>query len=147
MSDSPGSPASRMLVEFTQDVACEPFTAGRDWRCSGLARASDGSLQPCELLLSAAQLPAGGPAPPARLQDVSVRLVTQAEASEPGVCLTLGAREGVFVVRARAMQLHRDAAQSFFRAVPPARVPLATRCAWALLLTLLRLPVVARRLV
>lgn len=43
-------------------------------------------------------------------------------------------------LRARSVQLHRDAAAAFFGAVPPPRVPLHIRLGWALLLTLLRIP-------
>jgi hypothetical protein len=43
-------------------------------------------------------------------------------------------------LRARSVQLHRDAAAAFFGAVPPPRVPLHLRFGWALLLTLLRIP-------
>lgn len=147
MSEAPGSPTSRLLVEFADAVTCEPLPASRGWRCAGLARATDDSLQTCELLLSAVQLPAGGAAPPARLHELVVRLLPAADLPVAGLCLALRAREGLFVVQARAMQLHRDASQGFFRAVPPVRVPIATRCGWALRLLLLRLPLVARRLI
>jgi hypothetical protein len=43
-------------------------------------------------------------------------------------------------LQARAVQLHRDAAVEFFRAVPPPRVPSRVRLGWWLLLSLLRLP-------
>jgi hypothetical protein len=43
-------------------------------------------------------------------------------------------------LRARSVQLHRDAAADFYRAVPPPRVPLRVRLGWSLLLSALRLP-------
>ncbi len=45
------------------------------------------------------------------------------------------------------MQVHRDASADFFRAVRPVRVPWRTRAFWALLLTLLRAPLVSKRLI
>jgi len=41
---------------------------------------------------------------------------------------------------ARSVQLHRDAAAAFYRALPPPRVPLRLRWGWSLLLAALRLP-------
>ncbi|MGA3157094.1 MAG: hypothetical protein ABSE43_05940 [Steroidobacteraceae bacterium] len=48
------------------------------------------------------------------------------------------------VLRARAAQVHRMPASAFFAAVPGPRLTLATRIGWVLLLTLLRIPGVAR---
>jgi hypothetical protein len=41
---------------------------------------------------------------------------------------------------ARSVQLQRDAAAPFYRALPPPRVPLRLRLGWSLLLAALRLP-------
>jgi hypothetical protein len=43
-------------------------------------------------------------------------------------------------LKARSVQLHRDVAAAFYRAVPPPRVPLRLRLGWSLLLEALRLP-------
>jgi len=57
------------------------------------------------------------------------------------------ARELQLDFSAHSLQLHRDAAREFFRAVPPPRVPLGRRIGWTLLLTLLRVPGVEALLV
>jgi hypothetical protein len=49
----------------------------------------------------------------------------------PGITLALQARQ---------VQLHRDAAATFYSAVAPVRVPLRLRLGWALLLMALRVP-------
>jgi hypothetical protein len=51
-----------------------------------------------------------------------------------------------FELQAGSVQLHREVAREFFRAVPPPRVPRSTRLGWALLLGLLRFPGAARLL-
>jgi hypothetical protein len=40
----------------------------------------------------------------------------------------------------RSLQVHRDAARPFFTAVPPVRIAVARRLAWAVLLSVLRIP-------
>jgi hypothetical protein len=48
-----------------------------------------------------------------------------------------------FEIVARSVQVHRDTARAFLRAVPPPRVPLRVRWGWAALLWALRVPGVA----
>lgn len=50
------------------------------------------------------------------------------------------AREGCFELHARSVQLHRETAAAFFRAVPSAPVRPMVRLGWMLLLSMLRLP-------
>jgi hypothetical protein len=52
----------------------------------------------------------------------------------------LEATESTVEFCARGMQVHRSAAQEFAEALPKVRVPVATRAAWTLLLTVLKLP-------
>jgi hypothetical protein len=47
-------------------------------------------------------------------------------------------------VLARSVQLHREAARAFYRAVPPPHLPFLRRLGWLLLLSALRLPGAAR---
>jgi hypothetical protein len=48
------------------------------------------------------------------------------------------AREGEYLIHARAVQLHAAASAAFYAVLPPAQVGLFTRWGWSLLLSLLR---------
>jgi len=48
------------------------------------------------------------------------------------------AREGEYLIHARAVQLHAAASAAFFAVLPPTHVGLFTRWGWSLLLSLLR---------
>ena len=60
--------------------------------------------------------------------------------------LQLEAREGRLGMQVDALHWHRDAANAFYGALPKVTLPALTRFGWAALLTLLRVPLVARRL-
>ncbi|MFI4894992.1 MAG: hypothetical protein ACHP9W_01570 [Steroidobacterales bacterium] len=81
--------------------------------------------------------PAAAVTLPPRLTDVRViELDGGADADR----FQIRARELQLDLRARSVQIHRDAGRAFFSAVPPARVPLGRRIGWTWLLLLLRLP-------
>ena len=149
-----GSPPTGLLAEFAGAVACESLRGGRDLRLSGraLARNTDGGGQNnaapqfAQLLLCEV-LPSSGGALPTLLHELIARVCAAPPSAGGGVSLQLAALEGVFVVGVRAVRLHRDASQRFFRVVPPPRVPVRTRAGWALLLRLLRLPPLYKRLI
>jgi hypothetical protein len=82
---------------------------------------------------------------PAALRDI--RVIEVPGAPVPAAATAGAARhfrlEGPQIslaLRARSVQLHRDAAAAFYRALPPLRVPLRLRLGWSLLLAALRLP-------
>jgi hypothetical protein len=84
---------------------------------------------------------------PATLHEV--RLVDLAANAPDGAprLIRLSAREMQRDIRARSVQLHRDAGREFFGAVPPPRLPAGRRLGWAALLWLLKLPGVGSLLV
>jgi hypothetical protein len=90
------------------------------------------------------------PALPAQLHEARVLQVPPSPAAvvtgRTATAYRLEAREGRFELQAHSVQLHREAAAAFFRAVPPAPVPRAVRLGWGVLLALLRLPGAARLL-
>ena len=83
---------------------------------------------------------------PVSLHAVRVAEIEAAAASSPHAgaapplrCFCIDASEGHFEVLARGLQLHQDAHEAFFSAVPAREAPLALRWGWSLLLWLLRL--------
>jgi hypothetical protein len=141
--NAPGdSVPAAVRVRFVGWVGCEPLRGGRDWRLSGQVRAANGA-EARQLLLSGVE-PAEAAALPAQLQQLEVQVNAH---ERGGYRLQLLSADGRFSLRVRALQLHRDASAQFFRAVTPVPVPWHTRALWALLLTLLRVPVVSRRLI
>ena len=146
------SSATRMLIQFVGAVACESRRDGQDWQLSGLARDADFLPQPMQLQLVQVRWAPGAGTLPAQLHELIVRIPATAEVATPElagnpVSAELVAREGSFVMAARAARLHRDASRAFFHAVPSPRVSLLTRFGWALLLTLLRFPPLYKRLI
>jgi hypothetical protein len=76
---------------------------------------------------------------PAVLHDARVIEISD-EAEEMPRRFRIESAELRLEVRARNVQLHRDAAALFYGAVPPVRVPLRLRLGWGMLLTVLRVP-------
>lgn len=122
-------PGARELIAFEGPVQCEAAQGAANLVLrAGLT----------QLLFSGAS----GAALPARLDNVRVIEIAgdaqdglrRFRIESPGLTLAL---------QARHVQLHRDAAAEFYRAVPPVQVPLRLRLGWALLLTALRVPGVA----
>lgn len=58
----------------------------------------------------------------------------------------LDAREGRYTIRAHGLQLHAQTGDAFFAALPRVRVAALQRWGWRVLLSLLRLPPIARLL-
>jgi hypothetical protein len=120
----------RELVALTGPVHSEQRAGAVNLVLRG--HAADGDT---EVLFSAASAVALPPA----LHDVRVvELLDAASATERH--FRLQAPQLLLELRARSVQLHRDAAAAFFRALPPTQVPLRLRLGWSLLLSLLRLP-------
>jgi hypothetical protein len=145
------------LIVFEGSVSCEPARAGADWRLRGRAHAApaDARAQPAEVLLSEATCAGAALELPSRLRVLRLRLLPgphpgdapTADTAAGSCALLLEAREGTFVIQARAVRVHRDVSRAFFAAVPPAQVAWWTRAGWALLFLLLRLRPVSKRLI
>jgi hypothetical protein len=132
----------RELIAFAGPVRCERPHGAINLVLRGFARATQGPRAGAsELLFSAASAVALPP-------DLRYARVIALEA-EPGAPdsaprhFRIESAEVRLELQARCAQLHRDAAQAFFGAVPPPRVPLRLRLGWWLLLTALRIPGVA----
>jgi hypothetical protein len=126
-------PAPRALIDFAGAVACTPGVGAVSLVLAG--REGD-----AEVKAHLASVDAGSLAgwPPVLHE---VRLYELSD-SDPGGArrYELHARELQRELRARSLQLHREAGREFFRAVPPVHVPLVRRAGWSLLLWLLRMP-------
>jgi hypothetical protein len=131
------APASstRALIAFAGAVQCEYSDGAVNLVLRGYSRASGGSHAAVTEVLfsdaSALKLPSG-------LRDLQV-----SELSAPDGAPRRFRIDGAglpLMLQARSVQLHRDAAESFYGAVPPPCVPLRLRLGWALLLSVLRIP-------
>jgi hypothetical protein len=148
--NSPAEPTE--LLGFDGVVECRHLAGAIALRLRGPAEAPPGRsavTSVTELLFAGVRDPL--PALPAQLHEARVLQVPSSAA--PGVGLRaatavyrIQAREGQFELRAHSVQLHREVAAAFFRAVPAAPVPGAVRFGWGALLALLRLPGAARLL-
>ena len=84
---------------------------------------------------------------PAGLADARITALEVDAGAAPGERRwRIDSPQAALIVHARALQVHRDAAVAFYRAVPPPRVPWRLRWGWAALLWALRLPGAARLL-
>ena len=135
-----GSTGLPRALIFTGTVDCLPCGDGR-WRLRGRLRsgAADDAQDTVELLLTGVRLQPGVSCLPSRLHELCIR----AGDGTPQT-LQLAAREGCFDLEVDRAALHRDVGALFFRAVPGIPPARSTRLGWAVLLTLLRLPLVAR---
>lgn len=127
------APAPPARIEFDGSVICRPGNGAVSLTLSG-ERA--GAVQAVHLVAAEA---AGIAGLPPVLHEVRLE-ERPAAASGPYRCFELQSRELRRELRARGLQCHRDAGREFFRAVPPARVPMARRAGWTVLLLLLRVP-------
>jgi hypothetical protein len=129
----------RELIAFAGPVHCESADGAINLVLRGFARATQGPRAGVsELLFSAAS----AVALPPDLRDARV-IALQGEPGTPDSAplhFRIESPEVRLELQARCAQLHRDAAQAFFGAVPPPRVPLRLRLGWWLLLTTLRIP-------
>jgi hypothetical protein len=133
---SASADAMRELVALAGPVQCEQPSGAVNLVLRGHASAGL-----TEVLFSDATevtLPAG-------LHDIRVFEVPAGAALAPANadaarCFRLQSPQLALELRARSVQLHRDAAAAFYRALPPPRVPLRLRLGWSLLLAALRLP-------
>jgi hypothetical protein len=140
----------RELIALTGPVQCEQPAGAVNLVLSGYADAlPDAGAGRTEVLFSAATqvtLPLG-------MRDVRVFELLDATASDAVQSAAAGNAKATVArhfqlqgpqlaleFQARSVQLQRDAAAAFYRALPPPRVPLRLRLGWALLLAALRLP-------
>jgi len=75
---------------------------------------------------------------PDTLHDVGVTQV--APTMDADRCFRIDSAELRTQLRARGVQIHRDAAAAMFAALPTTTVPLRVRAGWTLLLCVLRVP-------
>jgi len=122
-----------MRVEFEGPVECVHGSGAITLTLSGRER--DGAA--VEALFAGASSPVGLSGLPGKLHEV--RLVGDGARQ-----VQLQSRERQLDLVCRSLQLHRDAATQFFKAVAPVQIPFARRLGWALLLSVLRIPGVAR---
>jgi hypothetical protein len=134
----------RELIGFDGTLECRAQSGPINLVLRGFERGVVGAPRTAATaLFSAATLPTSDAAVPARLHGASLLELEVA----PGQCrYLLRAQELQLELRARSLQLHREVGRELFGAVPPRRVPWRLRLGWALLLTLLRVPAVARLL-
>lgn len=138
---------------FEGPVECAgPLRTDR-WRLCGRLAAlqAGGKAGAAELLLSGVHLPGPLQGLPAKLHDLRVQAIPEARTAagestaRPAPWrLELESRDLTLTLQVDSVHLHRDASQAFFSAVPGAVLSSRTRLGWALLLTLLRVPLVAR---
>lgn len=79
---------------------------------------------------------------PDTLHDVCVMQLASTDGADR--CFRIDSPQVHTPLRARSVQIHRDASAAMFAAVPPTAVPLHVRAGWALLLSVLRLPGIGR---
>jgi hypothetical protein len=127
------------LVEFEGPVECAPGTGAVNFTLRGRERGS----RAVTALFAGASALGELTGLPRQLHDVRVF-----DGHGPGGArqVQLQSRELHLDLVSRSLQLHRDVAGPFFTAVPPVHVPLAARLGWTVLLSVLRIPGVARLL-
>ena len=133
MSTDAGS--TRELIAFQGEVRCEAATGAVSLILQGHSQGAAAQVLFCAL---------SGAAPAGALHDARV---TQRSADAGAPCWRLTAGGTAIELHARTVQVHRDAAARFFAALPPPAVPRRVRWGWAALLTMLRLPGMARLLI
>lgn len=134
----------RELIGFDGAVECRTESGPINLVLRGFERAGPGAPRTAAaVLFSAATLPTSGACVPPHLHGASLFELEGAA----GECRYLiRAQDLQLELRARSLQLHREAGAELFGAVPPPRVPWRLRVGWALLLALLRVPGAARLL-
>ena len=137
-------PIAHELVAFIGPVQCEHTAGAVNLVLRGYAGAPpDPHPGPHAGLTEALFSDASAAAVPAALRDARVIELLPAAAPGPGPALRrfrIDSAQLQLELQARSVQLHRDAGAAFYRAVPPARVPLRLRLGWSLLLAVLRIP-------
>jgi hypothetical protein len=122
-----------MRVEFVGPVDCVLGSGAITLTLSGRERGGAAIAA----LFADASSPGGLTGLPGKLHEVRLAGVGVRQ-------VQLQSRERQLELVCRSLQLHRDAALPFFTAVPPVQIPVARRLGWALLLSVLRIPGVAR---
>jgi hypothetical protein len=130
------APPETTLIAFDGAVECGSGTGSITLILRGRERAADAAA-----LFAGARSEAGLPTQPSQLH--AVRLWQRLPMVSPRR-VQLSSSESPLQLICYSLQIHRDVSRAFFGAVPPLRVGLPRRLAWALLLSLLRLPGVAR---
>ena len=126
---------TRLVAAFRGHAQCRREGGAVQWCVSGLDRDSGA---PLEVLLSGA---AGLQLPP---QLVGAELYVRDESTNAS--WELRGSGAVHLLAVRAAQVHRGVAAAFAGALPKIPAPWSTRVGWWLLLSLLRLPGMARLL-
>jgi hypothetical protein len=134
----------RELIGFDGMLECRAEGGPINLVLRGFERAGPGAPRTAAAaLFSGARLPTSEASVPLRLHGASLLELEGA----PGECrYLLRAQECQLELRARGLQLHREAAPELFGAVPAPRVPWRLRVGWMLLLAVLRVPGAARLL-
>jgi hypothetical protein len=132
-----------MRVEFEGPVECAPGSGAITLTLRGRERGG-GSV---EALLAGISSSSELTGVPGKLHEVRLFDGAAAPDTRSGARqVRLESRELQLDLAARSLQLHRDTGGPFFAAVPPVRIPAATRLGWAVLLSVLRIPGAARLL-
>ncbi len=129
----------REIIAFDGAVQCRLESGAINLTLSGFMRCGDGArARVAAAALFGAAVSTSSPDPvPSTLHEVHLLELDDKEGMR---CFQIRARELQMTLRARSLQLHRDAHNAFFSAVPPPRVLWRRRLGWALLLWALRLP-------
>ncbi len=142
------APIIRELLGFDGAVECEQQADAKSLRLRGAVRGSGGSCT--EVWFSGVSFSdtrrGDAVSMPAVLQRVSVLELAPAQSTAPRRAFRIEAGADRFELQAASVQVHREAAREFFGAVPPPRVPRATRLGWLALLSILRVPGAVRLL-
>lgn len=125
------SPAPPALIGFTGRVECRRV-AGNTLTLAG----REGDV-PLTVHLGGVESPDLGELP-GQLEDA--RVLERSGQPEGLRSFELQSRGFSGLLRARGLQVHRDASRAFFAAVPPVPVPALRRTGWSVLLVLLRIP-------
>jgi len=134
----------RELIGFDGTVECRAESGPINLVLRGFERAGvEAPRTAAAALFSGATLPTSDAAVPPRLHAASL---LELEGTSGECRYLIRAQDLQLELRARNLQLQREAGRELFGAVPPPRVPWRLRLGWMLLLALLRVPGAARLL-
>jgi hypothetical protein len=124
-----------VIIEFDGGVKCSSCSGAVNLRLHGRSRRAGIAPSVCETDV----LFAGADTQdlPGTLHDVRV---TELNSSIGLQRFRIESVERGLELQARGIQVHRDAGESMFKAVPPQAVPWRVRAGWSLLLSLLGVP-------
>jgi hypothetical protein len=135
----------RELVAFDGPVQWQRAEGAVGLELRGTTRGASGrgGGAPVEVLFSGVS----APPLPSNLRDVRVLTQVSTPGDVPAQRLfSIETPDTQLELRARAVQVHRQAARPFYAAIPATPVPLRVRLGWSVLLSALRLPGAGRLL-